>query len=174
MRCKQMMIATPIGPRDEIRDDGRGGVVVVSRDLDMPPLTYNDLRGVVVAVHNLTTGTAIHSGWVPKIIIDQRRRCSAFTSREDSPWSLWPIEMSMKTAAHYAIGRGWCVIDDSALVKALEVEASIEASLQQEQQEAGRLTEQPAGRRSQSDRLADLLSEPDDAPEEPEDEQSAP
>ena len=118
-RCGQTMIAVPISHSDEIKVDEFGQFQVVSRDIDNPPTTENELRGVVVIVKQLETGLATATGWVPKKLIDQRKAVSRSASSKYSPWSGWYVEMAMKTAMHYAVSRGWCVIDDTEAVRAL-------------------------------------------------------
>jgi recombinational DNA repair protein RecT len=121
-RCKQTMIAVPISKSDKIQDDGAGGIEIVERDIDNPPMTDDDLRGVIIIVKRLDTGKVIYSGWVPKKIIDARRAVSRSAGSEYSPWTTWPVEMAMKAAMHYAVTRGWCVIDDTEAVRALSVD----------------------------------------------------
>jgi len=40
-------------------------------------------------------------------------------AKESDPWHKWPVEMAIKTAMHYSVSRGWCVIDDTSSVRAL-------------------------------------------------------
>ncbi len=130
-RCGQTLVATPIGYKDVIDVDSHGSAVVRSRDIDQPPLTMEELRGVIVSVKDTSTGAALFCGWVPKTVIEKRRACSdaykfAVTkeyAQATDPWHQWPIEQSMKTAMHYAVSRGWCVIDDSESVRALSADA---------------------------------------------------
>lgn len=121
-RCGQTMIAIPISKRDKIEDNGDGEVTIVDRDIDNPPTSYDDLRGVVVIVKRLDTAMVITRGWVPKSLINARKEVSRSAKSSYSPWTTWPVEMSMKCAMHYAVTRGWCVIDDTEAVRALSVD----------------------------------------------------
>jgi len=135
-RSGQMMKAIPIGFNDQISISPDGDVLVQSIDLDNPPTEYEDLRGVVVVVKNMD-GTVMARGWTPKVLIDRRREHSdsyAFAckpgnewAKDSDPWHQWPVEMAMKTAMHYAIGRGWCVIDDTSSVRALAADITVQA-----------------------------------------------
>jgi hypothetical protein len=132
-RAGMHMVAIPISHTDEIQDDGTGNVVVKSRDFDNPPTTEEELRGVIVQVRSLKTGLIVCSGWVPlKLILARRAQSDGYNyaekpgndyAKESDPWHKWFVEQSMKTAMHYAIGRGWCVIDDTEAVKALAEDA---------------------------------------------------
>lgn len=122
-RAGMHMIAIPVGYDDEIRVDPDGSCVILSQDFDNPPTSIEDLRGVVLVVKNLTTGQVIHSGFVAKKLILERRETSdgwkyaerpgKEYAKETDPWHRWPVEQAQKTAMHYAVGRGWCVIDDT-------------------------------------------------------------
>lgn len=122
-RAGMHMIAIPVGYGDEIRVDPDGSCVILSQDFDNPPTSIEDLRGVVLVVKNLTTGQVIHSGFVAKKLILERRETSdgwkyaerpgKEYAKETDPWHRWPVEQAQKTAMHYAVGRGWCVIDDT-------------------------------------------------------------
>jgi hypothetical protein len=130
-RCDQALIPIPISYKDDIGVDDGGEAVVKSRDIDNPPATMDDLRGVVVLVKDRTSGIVTFRGWVPKSVIELRRNQSdAYRfalandwARESDPWHKWPIEQSMKTAMHYAVSRGWCVIDDVESVRALSIDS---------------------------------------------------
>jgi hypothetical protein len=97
--------------------------VIEHQDLDNPPTTIEDLRGIVLIVKNLKTGIVIHSGFVAKkLILDRRETSDGWKyaekpgkeyAKESDPWHRWPVEQAQKTAMHYAVGRGWCVIDDT-------------------------------------------------------------
>ena len=142
-RAGMHMIAIPVGFDDEIRVDPDGSCVIASQDFDNPPTSIEDLRGVVLVVKNLTTCQLIHSGFVAKKLILERRETSdgwkyaerpgKEYAKETDPWHRWPVEQAQKTAMHYAVGRGWCVIDDteaslaiSADVKSDVVDAKFE------------------------------------------------
>lgn len=121
-RCGQTMLAIPISHTDKIEADEDGDVRIVSRDIDNPPMKYEELRGVVIVVKQLDSGLTVMRGWVPKKLIDARKNVSRSAKSSYSPWSTWPIEMCQKTAMHYAVTRGWCVIDDTEAVRALSVD----------------------------------------------------
>lgn len=121
-RTGQTMIPIPVGHSDEIDVDADGGVRIVNRDIDNPPMTENDLRGVVVVVKEIASGKTITRGWVPKKVIDARKAVSRSASSQYGPWANWPVEMAMKTAMHYAISRGWCVIDDASATRGVSEE----------------------------------------------------
>lgn len=127
------LIAIPISVNDKIAIDKNSEVVVKERDFDNPPANDQELRGVLVIVKSIETGVCISKGFVAKAIIDKRRDssdsyCYAEKSGKDwakdnSPWHKWYVEMAMKTAMHYAINRGWCVVDDTEAVRALSADA---------------------------------------------------
>lgn len=136
-RAGMHMIAIPVGYGDEIRVDPDGSCVIVSQDFDNPPTSIEDLRGVVLVVKSLTTGQVIHSGFVArKLILDRRETSDGWKyaekpgkeyAKETDPWHRWPVEQAQKTAMHYAVGRGWCVIDDteSSLAIAADVKSDV-------------------------------------------------
>jgi len=121
------MFAMPIGIDDSISIGPSGMVQIDSIDLDNPPTSIDQLRGVIVQVIRLETSALICTGWVAKKLILERREMSdAYQfavkndyAKESDPWHRWPIEQAMKCAMHYAINRGWCVIDDTEAVRAL-------------------------------------------------------
>ena len=131
-RAKMHMVAIPISYDDELETLESGDVKVVHRDLDNPPSNEDELRGVIVVVRRLDTGVVVCTGWVPKRTINIRRDGSdAYKyaesekgkwSRDSDPWHKWYVEQAMKTALHYAINRGWCVIDDTEAVRALKAD----------------------------------------------------
>lgn len=131
-RAGMHMVATPIGYDDKIKIGADGTCEIESIDFDNPPISFDDLRGVVLAVKIRDTGTVIHTGFVAKKLIEKRRANSDGYNyaekpgndfaKDSDPWHKWPIEQSMKTAMHYAIGRGWCVIDDTESVRALQAD----------------------------------------------------
>lgn len=136
-RAGAHMVAIPISDKDQIEVTETGDVVIKWMDLDNPPTTEAELRGVVVLVKRLDTGTLIYAGWVPKKLIHERRDVSdsykyaespkGEWSKVSSPWHAWYAPQAMKTAMHYAIARGWCVIDDTDAQRALsaDVESDI-------------------------------------------------
>ena len=137
-RCGLMMIATPVSVSDTIRVTEGGEVEIAERDLDDPPTTLDELRGVVVAVKDIETGVVLTSGWMPKKLILERKNMSQSASSQYGPWSNWPVEMAIKTAMHYAISRGWCVIDDTEAVRALAMD--VEAEMRTVEADAVRVT----------------------------------
>lgn len=122
-RCGQQMLAIPVGNSDEVQSDEYGMMQIVSRDIDDPPTEEKELRGVMVLVRELSSGAVVAQGWVPKKLIELRKTMSRSARSEYSPWAKWYVEMAMKTAMHYAINRGWCVIDDTEAVRALKSDA---------------------------------------------------
>lgn len=164
-RSGQTMTAIPISTKDVISVTGDGEVRVEKVDFDNPPTSYDELRGIVVVVRRLDTGIVVCRGWVARKLIDARRDASdAYQyaergeqwAKDSDPWHKWPVEMALKTAMHYAVSRGWCVIDDTSSVRALAAEATdiIE----------GRILDEPARqtqRISSMDELTDSIkSEP--------------
>lgn len=131
-RAGLSLVAVPIGVNDEIEVDDCGQVNVKSRDIDNPPMDEASLRGVIVIVRQLDSGLVIAKGWVPKSIINARRavsdsykyaeKPSNSWAKSSSTWHAWYVEMAIKTALHYAIGRGWAVIDDTEAVRALSAD----------------------------------------------------
>jgi recombinational DNA repair protein RecT len=126
------MLAIPISYSDEIEVAESGEVKVKSIDIDNPPMREDELRGVVVQVKRLETGLIVATGWVAKKLILERRQGSdgyRFAeqneyAKDSDPWHKWFVEMAMKTAMHYAISRGWCVIDDTEAVRALSADVA--------------------------------------------------
>lgn len=131
-RAGSHMIAIPISYADKIKTTDTGDVVVESMDLDNPPTKEDELRGVVVQVKRIDSGVLICSGWVPKKLILERREGSDGYryaekpgnewAKNSNPWHKWFVPMAMKTAMHYAIARGWCVIDDTEAQRALDAD----------------------------------------------------
>ena len=128
-RAGSHMVPVPVGFNDEIEATEAGDVIIKKMDLDNPPTTEAELRGVIVQVKRIDTGVLVCSAWVPKILIDQRRDTSdsyRFAenpknewAKASSPWHAWYTPQAMKTAMHYVIGRGLCVIDDTEAQRAL-------------------------------------------------------
>lgn len=152
------LVAHPIHVNDTLSMDENSEVQVVKRDFDNPPMTEADLRGVLVVVKSIQTGVCVAKGFVAKSLINQRRDKSdsyryAELSKEswakdNSTWHQWYVEMAMKTAMHYAINRGWCVVDDTEAVRALSVDSEGDVAPQ----------EQPQGAdKSRTDELTDRL-----------------
>lgn len=134
-RAGLAMVAYPIGMRDEIESTEDGDCRVVSIDRDDPPTTEAELRGVVVIVRDVQSGQVVARGYVAKKLINARRDTSdsyQFAekpgndwAKDSDPWHKWYVEMAIKTAMHYAVNRGWCVIDDTSAVRALQVDADV-------------------------------------------------
>ena len=122
-RAGMLIYAIPVGHDDKLEVSG-GEVVEHSADIDNPPTTLKELRGCIVIVKASETGMVLFRGWVPMKLIEARRAESRSAGSSYSPWSRWPVEMSQKTALHYAIGRAWVVIDDAEAVRALQAEQS--------------------------------------------------
>jgi len=142
-RSGRTMIPIPIGKNDEISIDEDFNIQLVNVDLDNPPTTYEDLRGVVVLIKDLQTARNIHRAYVPKKIIDIRRDDSdAYQfamkndwARERCPWFKYGVEMAMKAAMHYSVARGWCVIDDMDAIRAVSMDVEADSiSMAQENQ----------------------------------------
>lgn len=149
-RCGQTMIAIPVSYTDEIESTEDGGVRLISRDIDNPPTTEKELRGVIVQVRQNDNGIVTCCGWVPAKLIQQRKKISRSANSNYSPWSTWPVEMAMKTAMHYTISRGWCVIDDTSSVRALSVDVDADTipqrRIEQDADLSGLSVEHPEGR----------------------------
>jgi recombinational DNA repair protein RecT len=128
-RAGLTLIAVPVGMADRlvIRD---GEAAEHEQDPDHPPQEWDDLRGVLVIVKE--GGQTVFRGWVAKALIERRRAQSDSwrfaESGEDwkkkqSTWHQWPVEMAMKAALHYAVSRGWAVIDDTEALRALSADS---------------------------------------------------
>src|SRR5690606_28998595 len=75
-------------------------------------------------------------------------------AQKSDPWHKWYVEMAMKTAMHYAIARGWCVIDDTNSQRALTMDVESDLALP------------PPQGASKLEQLTELLSpEPSDSGE---------
>ena len=152
------LVAHPIHVNDVLSMDENSEVQVVKRDFDNPPMTEAELRGVLVVVKSIETGVCVAKGFVAKSLINQRRdksdsyryaeRSKESWAKDNSTWHQWYVEMAMKTAMHYAINRGWCVVDDTEAVRALSVDSEGDVAPQ----------EQPQGAdKSRTDELTDRL-----------------
>ncbi|XZE18779.1 recombinase RecT [Pirellulaceae bacterium SH449] len=152
-RAKMHMVTIPISYSDTLETQESGDVNVIDRDLDNPPTSEAELRGVIVVVRRIDTGVVICTGWVPKKIIDIRRDGSdAYKyaesekgkwSRDSDPWHKWYVEQAMKTAMHYAINRGWCVVDDTEAVRALKADQESDFDYQTIDVDVDQPTEEP-------------------------------
>lgn len=132
------IVPIPVSVTDRIDVTIDGEVRVEEIDLDNPPVTEEELRGVIVLVKDRTTGRVIFTGFVPKKLINARRAVSQDYkySGERSIWGTWYVEQAMKTAIHYAVGRGWAVIDDTAIQRALTLDVEADAVRQPERPQA--------------------------------------
>lgn len=132
-RADLVLLALPCGVTDviEVTD---GEVTRFEPQIDEPPVTWEELRGVVIVVKT-STGQVLFRGWVAKRLVQIRRDGSDSYqyavknewARRTDPWHVWPVEMAMKTAMHYAISRGWAVIDDTEAVRALSIDGGGDA-----------------------------------------------
>lgn len=130
-RAGLVLVAVPAGYNDVLRMRD-GEVAEFESSPDEPPMGWEDMRGVVVIVKDAKSGEALFRGWVAKRIIEERRaRSDSFRfaekndwAKNNSTWHQWPIEMGMKTALHYAVFRGWAVIDDTEAVRALSLDSA--------------------------------------------------
>lgn len=157
-RSKMIMTAVPIGLEDKVKVDMDGQIAILEQDIDNPPVTWMELRGVVVIVRDLESGHIIHRGWVPKKLIEQRRAKSLSAQSNYSPWATWPVEMAIKTAMHYAISRGWCVIDDTEALRALAADNETEPEIRQIE-----ATQEPE-HQTKTEALANKLADEDQDP----------
>lgn len=66
--------------------------------------TWDSLDGVIVGIYRLSDGHRIAADWVPRSVIEDRRRASDMPN--SGPWATWTMEMASKTAAIYLSGRG--------------------------------------------------------------------
>jgi len=129
-RSNMTMLAVPIGYNDDIQITRDGDVEIRNIDFDDPPTTEEELRGIVLVVKQISTGHTISRGWVPKKLINQRRDESdsyQFALKESwaqssDPWHIHYVPMAMKTAMHYGVARGWCVIDDTEAIRAMDMD----------------------------------------------------
>lgn len=129
-RAGNVLIPVPVGRKDHLVVVA-GEVAEHTADIDDPPTTWDELRGVIVVLKD-TAGTVLFRGWVPRKLIEERRAQSdAFQyaernayAQKSSPWHVNPVPMGMKTALHYAAARGWVVIDDTEAVRALSADAA--------------------------------------------------
>ena len=153
-RADRVMIPIPIGKEDKIEIDDSGDVKILSRNFDDPPTHENDLRGIVLVVKIASTGSIIMRQWVAQKVINERRAVSdsfQFAEKNEwaqktDPWHRWYVEQAMKTAMHYGISRGWCVIDDTEAARALAADVASDIPA---------LEHAPAG--SRSDQVSQLL-----------------
>lgn len=169
-RSGQAIVAIPVSFGDKIDINGDGDVHFVDRDIDNPPTTWEDLKGVAVVVRELSTGLVTSRGWVAKKLIAERRAASDSYdyaekkgnewAKDSDPWHVWPVEMAMKTAMHYAISRGWAVIDDTEAARAIAATDDAPQSLPLVTGSAPSLPNEHAPAGSKSDRLAEMLASP--------------
>lgn len=127
-----VLYAVPVSHDDMIRVE-YGEVVDHDADIDNPPLTWEELRGCIAVIKDAASGAVLFRGWVALKIIDQHRQQSdTFKWAERtgswaykiSPWHTSPVPMAQKTTMHYAIARGWAVVDDTESSRALSIDAA--------------------------------------------------
>lgn len=181
-RAGRVMIAIPVSRHDEITVDETGEVNLSKRDIDNPPESEDDLRGVVILVKSLETGSVIARGYMPQRDIHKRRAMSQAWRSGSGPWIDWYVEMCMKTAMHYAIGRGWCTLDDTEAARALQADVDGDlapgdpmAAIENEEDPGSLTLEAKIQKQAQSSGAADAMSTPAGDPKaEPEDPKAEP
>ena len=129
-RAGLTVVAVPCGHGDALEVED-GEVSRFAPDIDAPPMAWDELRGIVVVIKDARTGAPLFRGWVARKIIEARRAASDSYryaesgqdwAKKSDPWHAWPVEMSCKAALHYAVSRGWAVIDDTEAVRALSID----------------------------------------------------
>jgi recombinational DNA repair protein RecT len=131
-RSGSKIVPIPVGMDDDIAVGPDGEVRVNSIDIDNPPTTEAELRGVIVLVKDRQTGRVLFTGYVAKKLINARRAVSQDWkySGDKSIWATWYVEQAMKTACHYAMGRGWVVVDDTSVQRALSADVTADVAEQ--------------------------------------------
>lgn len=166
-RAGMVMIPIPVNRTDKITLSPLGDVDLTGIDIENPPTSESEFRGICLVVKDIRSGSVVTCQFVPKKVIDERRNASdsyQFAKKnqwaqKSDPWHKWYVEMAMKTAMHYAIGRGWCVIDDSAAQRALTLDQENDLTpIESDESKSSRL-----------DQLASMLGHADPAPEHEED-----
>lgn len=84
------------------------------------PSSLEEVAGFAVCVRDRATGQDVARAWVPRKIIEARRRKSR--QADKGPWAEWPIEMGMGAAIRYVMSRGMLPIDSPELSAALAPE----------------------------------------------------
>jgi hypothetical protein len=97
------VITLAVGKADTVKLGDDGDVIDLAVDPDRRPVTWADLRGVVVALTSHTTG-AIRRVWVSAGEIDIRKRKSS--SGDKGPWASDPVGMARSKAISIAVDRG--------------------------------------------------------------------
>ena len=97
------VITLAVGKVDTVKLGDDGDVVDLSVDPDRRPVTWADLRGVVVVLTSHTTG-AVRRVWVSAGEIDIRKRKSS--SGDKGPWASDPVGMARSKAISIAVDRG--------------------------------------------------------------------
>jgi hypothetical protein len=97
------VITLAVGRADTVKLGDDGDVIDLSVDPDRRPVTWADLRGVVVALTSHTTG-AVRRVWVSAGEIDLRKRKSS--SGDKGPWASDPVGMARSKAISIAVDRG--------------------------------------------------------------------
>ena len=97
------VITLAVGKADTVKLGDDGDVIDLSVDPDRRPVTWADLRGVVVALTSQATG-AVRRVWVSAGEIDIRKRKSS--SGDKGPWASDPVGMARSKAISIAVDRG--------------------------------------------------------------------
>lgn len=97
------VITLAVGKVDTVKLGDDGDVVDLAVDPDRRPVTWADLRGVVVALTSQATG-AVRRVWVSAGEIDIRKRKSS--SGDKGPWASDPVGMARSKAISIAVDRG--------------------------------------------------------------------
>lgn len=97
------VITLAVGKSDTVKLGDDGDVIDLSVDPDRRPVTWADLRGVVVALTSHSTG-AVRRVWVSAGEIDVRKRKSS--SGDKGPWASDPVGMARSKAISIAVDRG--------------------------------------------------------------------
>lgn len=97
------VITLAVGKADTVKLGDDGDVIDLAVDPDRRPVTWVDLRGVVVALTSHSTG-AVRRVWVSAGEIDIRKRKSS--SGDKGPWASDPVGMARSKAISIAVDRG--------------------------------------------------------------------
>jgi len=97
------VVTLAVGKADTVKLGDDGEVDHIAVDPDRRPVTWADLRGVVVVLTSHTTG-AVRRVWVSAGEIDIRKRKSS--SGDKGPWASDPVGMARSKAISIAVDRG--------------------------------------------------------------------
>lgn len=111
------ILPVPVGNDDHLRV-AYGEVSEHRADPAAWPEKLKEIAGVIVVVRRIVDGCIIVRAWVPRTLIERRRK----VARTKSVWDQWPIEMSQKTAIKWAFSRGLVPLDSPELRQALEAD----------------------------------------------------